>query len=190
MLPGLHLPAMNKLHILVIVGSITGALQVARQPTAEPAAAPTPAKHFYSAPNAWSKDEVLAARDGGNWRGEVRLDRHSDGHFYAEALVKGVPVHAVVDTGASVVALTGEDARKVGLSWNESEVEPIGRGASGTVYGVIRRVDSINVGGIMVRDLEVMVIPTGLDVTLLGQNFLNRATSVEMRGGQMVLSNL
>lgn len=181
---------MNKLLILVIVGSVAGALQVARLPAPQPAPAQAEEKRYYSSPNPWSKDEVLSARDGGNWRGEVRLERGSNGHFYTEALVKGVPVHAVVDTGASVVALTGDDARKVGLTWNDDEVQPVARGANGVVNGVIRRVDSISVGGIVVRDLSVMIIPHGLDVTLLGQNYLSRLSSVEMRGGQMVLSNI
>ena len=181
---------MNKIIVLTIVGSIAGVLIVARAPTPEPTAAQPPEKRYYSSPNPWSKADVLEARDGGNWRGEVKLERQSDGHFYTQAQVRGVPVNAVVDTGASVVALTGEDARKVGLTWDASEVRPVARGASGDVSGVMRHVDSIAVGGIVVRNLEVMIIPAGLDVTLLGQNYLNRITSVEMRGGRMVLSNL
>lgn len=183
---------MNRTFALTIAGSIAGVVLVARAPA--PAAGPpktqAPPKRYYSSPNPWSRDEVQTARGEGSWRGEIRLERQADGHFYTEALVKGVPVRTVVDTGASVVALTGDDARKVGLTWNQNEVMPVARGASGTVYGLIRRVDSIDVGGIVVRDLEVMIIPQGLHITLLGQNYLSRVTSVEMRGGNMVLSNL
>lgn len=181
---------MNKIFVLTIVASLAGVMVVARAPAPDRAATQQTQKRYYSSPNPWSKDEVVVARDAGNWRGEVQLERQANGHFYTEATVKGVPIHVVVDTGASVVALTGDDARKVGLSWSEDEVEPIARGASGEVSGVIRRVDSIGVGGIVVRDLEVMIIPTGLDVTLLGQNYLSRISRVEMSGSRMVLSNL
>lgn len=181
---------MKSLIALTVIGSILGVAVVARAPAPAAAPATEPAKRFYSSANPWSSDAVLEAREGGNWRGEVRLERGSNGHFYTEARVKGVPIYAVVDTGASVIALTGADARKIGLTWNASEVETVARGASGDVRGVIRRVDSVDVGGIVVRDLEVMIIPEGLDITLLGQNFLGRVTSVEMRGGSMVLSNL
>jgi aspartyl protease family protein len=183
---------MNRLHILVIVASLSGVVYVANMPAPAPqlAVSAEPAKRFYSSPNVWSKDEMLVARDEGRWRGEVRLERQGNGHFYTQAVVKGTPVRAVVDTGATVVALTGDDARRIGLTWTPGEIEPVAKGASGTVMGLVRRVDSIAVGGIVVRDLEVMIIPEGLEITLLGQNFLSRVTSVEMRGSEMVLSNL
>lgn len=191
---------MNRLVLIITVVSIGGAVNVARHPPAPVEAKPV----RYSKPNPWSKDEILAEQSPTVTRrsasqpaapvmaggGEVRLEREADGHFYAEALVRGVPVHAVVDTGASVVALPGAEARRIGFSWSSADVRPIGRGASGPVYGVIRRAESISVGSLVVRDLDVMIIPEGLDVTLLGQNFLSEVRKVEMRGDEMVLSNL
>lgn len=105
-------------------------------------------------------------------------------------MVRGVPVRAVIDTGASIVALPGEEARRIGFSWSSADVKPIGRGASGPVYGLIRHADSIAVGSLTVRDVDVMIIPEGLDVTLLGQNFLSGIRTVQMKGDEMVLSNL
>ncbi len=192
---------MNRLILIITVISIGGAVNVARHPPAPVEAKPV----RYSKPNPWSKDEILAEQpqrpnrryagtgegspaSGGG--GEVRLEREMDGHFYADVMVRGIPVHAVVDTGASVVALPGDEARRIGFSWSSSDVKPIGRGASGTVYGVVRRAESISVGSLVVRDLEVMIIPEGLDVTLLGQNFLSEIRKVEMKGDEMVLSNL
>lgn len=192
---------MNRLILIITVISIGGAVNVARHPPAPAEAKPV----RYSKPNPWSKDEILAeqpqtptrtyagkreARPMSGGGGEVRLKREMDGHFYADVMVRGIPVHAVVDTGASVVALPGDEARRIGFSWSSSDVKPIGRGASGTVYGVVRRAESISVGSLVVRDLEVMIIPEGLDVTLLGQNFLSEIRKVEMKGDEMVLSNL
>ena len=181
---------MNRLIVMTAAGSIGAALFVARAPVdTAPAKVEAPARQFYSSPNAWSNDDVLSARQSGTWRGEVRLARESDGHFYANATMGAATVRVVVDTGASVVALTGADARAIGLTWDNSEIRPIGRGASGAVHGVVRRVPRIDVGGIIATDVEAMVVPEGLDITLLGQNFLARVTKVEIAGGQMVLSN-
>lgn len=190
---------MNKLVLIVTVVSIGGAASVARHPPGTSAPAAT---QRYSSPNPWSKDEILAeqpqravahaaqAAQPGVSGGEVRLEREADGHFYADAMMRGVAVRAVVDTGASVVALPGAEARRIGLAWNADEVRPVGRGASGTVFGLVRKVESITVGSLVVRDIEVMIVPEGLDVTLLGQNFLSEIRKVEMRGDEMVLSNL
>ena len=88
------------------------------------------------------------------------------------------------------MALTGEDARAAGLDWGQHEVAVVGRGASGDVHGVIRRIPEIDVGGITARNVEAIIIPEGLDVSLLGQSYLAHVRSVEIRGGQMVLSNM
>ena len=149
-----------------------------------------PVKEYSSSPNSWSKDEVLEARDGGNWRGTVRLERARDGHYYSFARMGGTKVKVMVDTGASIVALTGEDARRAGLSWNESEVRVIGRGASGDVEGVVRRIPRLDVGGIVARNVEAVIVPEGLDVTLLGQSYLAHVRKVEIKGGTMILSNM
>ena len=147
-------------------------------------------KRFHSAPNPWSSDEVLAAQDNGDWYGEVRLERAGDGHYYSTATIGGADVNVIVDTGASVVALTAADAQAAGFSWEQHEVAVVGRGASGDVHGVIRRIPQITVGGITARNVEAIIIPQGLDTSLLGQSYLAHVRSVEIRGGQMVLSNM
>ena len=174
--------------------AIAGVIHIARVDVPDDAAvgATGQAKptEFYSKPNPWSSDKVIAARHVGSWRGEVHLDRNSDGHFYTTAEIGGARIQAVVDTGASIIALPGADARKAGLTWDPDEVRPVGRGASGTVRGVIRTLPRIDVGGIVAENVTVMIIPNGLDIALLGQNFLSRVRKVEIRGGQMVLSNI
>ena len=177
--------------LLVIVALVSGiaAYSVKDHPGLEPAPAQE-VKRFHSSPNAWSSDEVVAAQQGGDWYGEVRLDRSGDGHYYSAANIGGARVDFMVDTGASVVALTAADARAAGLTWDPSEVSVVGRGASGDVHGVIRRIPQIDVGGIVAHNVDAIVIPHGLDVSLLGQSYLGHVRSVEIRGGQMILSNM
>jgi aspartyl protease family protein len=94
----------------------------------------------------------------------------------------------LVDTGASVIALTGADAEAAGLIWDESEVRPIARGASGTVYGVYKRLDEVAVGDLAHRNVDAVIVPRGLDVSLLGQSYLGRLARVDISGERMELS--
>jgi aspartyl protease family protein len=66
--------------------------------------------------------------------GQFVLKRQQDSHFYANVLVEDNESRSRVDTGASIVALTGEDAQAMGLFWDQSSVQRIGSGASGAVY--------------------------------------------------------
>ena len=121
-------------------------------------------------------------------QGSVILPRQSDGHYYADADVDGGSVRFMVDTGASSIALTGSDAEALGLSWTEDELRPVGRGASGMVIGKPVRLGSVSVGGFTARNVDAVILPRGLDVSLLGQSFLSKVRSVNIQNGNMILS--
>lgn len=119
--------------------------------------------------------------------GGTVLDRGPDGHFYADATVMSHRAHFLVDTGASIVALTAADAEAAGLDWSENDLVPIGRGASGTVYGIPVRLDRVELGGFEAADVQAAIIPEGLDVSLLGQSFLSRVDEVRIDGDRMII---
>lgn len=119
--------------------------------------------------------------------GETVLEREPDGHFYADATVDSRRTHFLVDTGASVVALTGADAEGIGLDWSEDDLVAIGRGASGTVYGVPVRLERVELGGFEATDVDAAIIPDGLDVSLLGQSFLSKLQGVRIEGDRMII---
>lgn len=121
--------------------------------------------------------------------GDHTLNRQSNGHFYASASVDGVPVRMMIDTGASMIALTGSDARAIGLHWDDAEVRAIGRGASGNVYGVPIRLSEVEIGGMVRSNVDAVIVPSGLDVSLLGQSYLSQIGAVEINGDTMVMSN-
>ncbi|MBS7669774.1 retropepsin-like aspartic protease family protein [Croceicoccus gelatinilyticus] len=121
--------------------------------------------------------------------GEMVLQRQSDGHFYATPSINGVQVNSLVDTGASVIALTADDADAIGITWHPSELSVIGRGASGDVVGVAVHLDRVELGGFDVRDVDAVVIPEGLHITLLGQSFLSRIPNVAIADERMSLSD-
>ncbi|MGB3795126.1 MAG: TIGR02281 family clan AA aspartic protease, partial [Alteraurantiacibacter sp.] len=105
---------------------------------------------------------------GSGWAHETALQREGDGHFYADVTVDGVASRMLVDTGASVVALTGEDALAMGLYWNEGDVAPVAQGASGAVHGVNTSIPHMRVGDFEARDVRAVIIPEGLGISLLG----------------------
>lgn len=123
------------------------------------------------------------------YAGDHSLTRRGNGHFYTSATIDGSPINMMVDTGASVIALTGSDARAIGLHWDDSDVRPVGRGASGDVYGVATRLSEVEIGGMTRSNVDAIIIPRGLDVSLLGQSYLSRIGSVEINGDSMVMSN-
>ena len=151
-------------------------------------------KGFGSSPGEkWVPKQAVAANAtqtaNSDWySGSHTLNREYDGHFYASARVNGTSMRMMVDTGASVIALTGSDARAAGLNWSAGEVHPIGRGASGDVYGVVRTLDVVDIGGFTRRDVRAIIVPQGLDVSLLGQSYLGQIASVKIEGNRMVLS--
>jgi len=114
------------------------------------------------------------------------LDRGPDGHFYADAQVNGVTVHFLVDTGASGVALSAADARRVGLPFFHTEFTAVGRGASGEVRGKLVTLDRVSLGGKSVDNVGGAILE-GSEMSLLGQSFLSRMGTIEMTPDRMVI---
>lgn len=119
---------------------------------------------------------------------ESVLPRQNDGHFYANVDVNSNDIRFMVDTGASGIALTGDDAEALGLSWRDDELQVVGRGAGGKVYGKRVRLQSVELGDVHIADVDAVIIPKGLHVSLLGQSFLSKAQTVKIEDNQMVIS--
>jgi aspartyl protease family protein len=119
----------------------------------------------------------------------VVLDRQPDGHFYAEGDAAGQPVRFLIDTGATMVALTSADAERLGLYWTYNELQLVGRGASGDVQGKPVELAQLTVGGLTATNIQAVIIPNGLDVSLLGQSFLSKVGNVSIANDRMTLKN-
>lgn len=103
--------------------------------------------------------------------GSLQLQRHRDGHFYADGSINGQTVRFMVDTGASAIAVTDALARSAGLEGGEVAQF---RTANGTRMGRLVRAQTIQIGPLQVRNLTVGTGYTGSTAqdALLGQNFL------------------
>ena len=116
----------------------------------------------------------------------IILERSGDGHFYADAEVNGETIRMLVDTGASAIALSREDARRAGIGTSVGMLEVVGQGASGDVHGEVVTIDRIALGNIVAEEFDAVVLDQG-EMSLLGQSFLGNFDSVEITGDRMIL---
>ena len=116
------------------------------------------------------------------------LDADRLGHFLVGASVNGRDIEAMVDTGASTVALNAESARRLGINPAPSAFTAPISTANGIVAAAPVTLDEVRVGGIRVRNVAAVVVPDGLlQVNLLGMSFLGRLSKFELSGPRLVL---
>lgn len=115
------------------------------------------------------------------------IDKENDGHFWTRADVSGTQVKFMVDTGASIVALTYFDAQRLGLKPEELNFDSEIRTAGGITYGAHVTLPSIRIGRVKVENVNAVILRTELEQSLLGMTFLGELHSYEVRQGQMII---
>ena len=113
--------------------------------------------------------------------------RAADGHYWAEAVIDGRAVRVMVDTGASVVALTREDAARLGLKLTSGDFSGTVVTASGPVRAAPVRLHAVAVAGARVTAVEALVVEQGLPHSLLGMSFLGRLSSFSATPAELTL---
>jgi aspartyl protease family protein len=136
-------------------------------------------------PKAAAAPPAVAAVVGDAPRPTV-LDRQDNGHFFTVADVNGEPIKFVVDTGATTVALTQDDASRAGVKFDPMQFETVGTGAGGALRGQEVELKDVVLDGKRVSGIRALVID-GLTISLLGQNYLRHLDSVSINGDQMTL---
>ncbi|MEP4035893.1 TIGR02281 family clan AA aspartic protease [Pseudophaeobacter sp.] len=120
--------------------------------------------------------------------GRVTVPRSPDGHYYLTLMVNDAQVEFLVDTGASEVVLSTEDARRAGLE--PEKLAYLGR--ANTANGIVRTasvwVEELALGEIRDRNLRVSVNQGEMDQSLLGMTYLQRWSSIEIRDQALVLT--
>ena len=121
-------------------------------------------------------------------RRKTTIRNRPDGHYWTRALVnKKTSVEFMVDTGASVVALTYKDAQKMGLRPDQLDYRWEIRTAGGKTMGASVLIDQIQIGQVKVKNVEAMVLRTDLEQSLLGMSFLRELYSYEFRGDRLII---
>ena len=127
----------------------------------------------------------VAAQPSGSWPASVVLTADARGHFLPTGSINGTTVRFLVDTGASMISIGANDARRIGIDPGKGE-----RGITSTANGqaVVSRVklNTVRVGDIVLHNVDALVHQNDLPVTLLGMSFLNRM-EMQRNGDTMTL---
>ena len=115
----------------------------------------------------------------------IEIPRGFDGHFRLTLDVNGVPVDFLVDTGATDVVLTMDDARRVGLDPDNLTFLGRARTANGEVSTAFATLDSIGIGPVIYRNLNASVNGGEMDGSLLGMTYLGLFDRIEIQGDRM-----
>lgn len=116
----------------------------------------------------------------------VRIQMNGDGHFYATAKVNGRATRFLIDSGATTTALSARTAQAAGVSVDD----PFGAAietANGRIVARRANIETLELGGIVARDLPVVVAGEFGDTNLLGMNFLARLGSWRVEGRTLIL---
>ena len=117
----------------------------------------------------------------------AEIAKSPDGHYWAEASVSGHEVRFLVDTGASAVALTPEDAQRLGIDPATLTYAYTVTTASGHARAARVQLASVAVAGAEVDNVDAFVIQDGLEHSLLGMTYLGRLSQFEATKNALIL---
>lgn len=130
---------------------------------------------------------VLARQAGGQSANTIVYSADARGHVVLNAAINGAPVGMLVDTGASLVTLTPEDARAAGISPGELIYSARVNTANGAARMAPVTLREVRIDQFSVYDVSAAVVDN-LNVSLLGMSFLNRLQGYEMRDGKLTIT--
>lgn len=119
---------------------------------------------------------------------EVRIPMADDGHFWARATINGIERTMLVDSGATVTALSTKTAEAAKIDYDTMGAAAVVNTANGEVTGRSATIGTFKVGGITATDLPAIVAPEFGDQDVLGMNFLSRLKSWRVEGKTLILS--
>lgn len=119
---------------------------------------------------------------------KVRLTRNAAGHYAGEFRLNGRDVEALVDTGATFVAMDVSTARSIGIFPAPADFKYRVNTANGQTRAAAVTLDELQIGPIAVADVKALVLQdAALSATLVGMSFLNRLSSFRADGDTLVL---
>lgn len=117
----------------------------------------------------------------------AQVTKSADGHYWAEAMVDGKVVRFLVDTGATAVALTADDARRLGYNPAGLDYRYDVITAEGKVKAAAVQLRSISIAGARVDNVDALILERGLHTSLLGMSYLGKLQSFEATRTSLIL---
>ncbi|AUH66090.1 TIGR02281 family clan AA aspartic protease [Paracoccus zhejiangensis] len=131
----------------------------------------------------WNTPQQVVSEDG--TRIEVPMD--ASGHFLLTAEANGQPVRFIFDTGASSIALSPDDARRIGIDPDDLAYVGMAETANGTVETAPVTIERFAIGDLVDENVPAMVIRADITGSLLGMSYLRRFARVSFEGEMLVL---
>jgi aspartyl protease family protein len=165
--------------IMIGLGTFMAQLADKMTPTSAPAAAA-------AAPSA--RSAVAPVTTGQAGYRSLSIPPDARGHFATEGKIDGQRIAFMVDTGASVIALNESSAARIGLRPLPGDYRAKVTTANGTVKAAPTRLSMVDIGGLIIRDVDALVLPDeALSENLLGLSFLSKLRRFEYANGKLVL---
>jgi aspartyl protease family protein len=119
--------------------------------------------------------------------GETRIPMSRDGHFWLRARINGTPARFLIDTGATVTALSSDTAADAKLRAQPLRESVVLKTANGTIEAQLGTIDELRFGNIVARDLDAIVAPGLGDTNVIGMNLLSRLASWRVEENTLIL---
>ena len=119
--------------------------------------------------------------------GETRVPLAPDGHYWLRARVNGHEANFLVDTGATLTAISQDTAERAGLAPREGALPIRMQTANGAVAAKLTAIDELRFGNVAARGLDAIIAPGLGETNVIGMNLLSRLASVRIEQGELVL---
>ena len=119
--------------------------------------------------------------------GTITLNQRRDGHYYANLMINGRDIHFLVDTGATDLVLTKQDALRIGLDEDDMAFNRQASTANGTVKSATVRLDDVQFGPFSDQSVTASVNGGDMQTSLLGMTYLRRFDTIQISDGKMIL---
>lgn len=119
--------------------------------------------------------------------GETRVPLAPDGHFWLRAQVNGEPVAFMVDTGATLTAVSSQVAERTGLEPRTGGIPIRLNTANGTISADITTIDEMRFGNVAARGLDAVIAPNLGETSVIGMNLLSRLQSWRVEDNTLIL---
>jgi len=119
--------------------------------------------------------------------GETRVPMAADGHYWIRAKVNGHEASFLVDTGATLTAISTDTAELAGLEPRAGALPMRMQTANGPVAAEVTAIDELRFGNVAARGLDAIIAPGLGSTNVIGMNLLSRLASVRIEQGVLIL---
>ncbi len=119
--------------------------------------------------------------------GETRIAMERDGHFWITASINGHEERFLVDTGATLTAVSQATASRASIAVQDWHAPVIMRTANGQTAAQLASIGELRFGNVVARDLDAVIVPGIGEMNVVGMNLLSRLASWRVEGRTLIL---